>query len=57
MIKHIVMWRLKDHAMGTSKSENAGKLKALLEALSAKKENINKLLDTPAYKGLLDDAK
>ena len=31
--------------------------KALLEALSAKKENINKLFDTPAYKGLLDDAK
>ncbi len=33
MIKHIVLWRLKDHAMGTSKNENAEKLKSLLEAL------------------------
>ncbi len=33
MIKHIVLWRLKDHAMGASKSENAEKLKALLESL------------------------
>jgi hypothetical protein len=31
--------------------------KALLEALPAKKENINKLFDTAAFKGLLDDAK
>ena len=33
MIKHIVLWRLKDHAMGASKKENAQKLKSLLEAL------------------------
>ncbi len=33
MIKHIVLWRLKDHAMGASKNENAKKLKALLESL------------------------
>ena len=33
MIKHIVLWRLKDHAMGASKKENAEKLKSLLEAL------------------------
>jgi heme-degrading monooxygenase HmoA len=32
MIKHIVMWRLKDHAEGADKSENAKKMKALLEA-------------------------
>jgi hypothetical protein len=31
--------------------------KVLLEALSAKKESISKLFDTPSYKGLLDDAK
>lgn len=33
MIKHIVLWRLKDHALGASKQDNAEKLKALLEAL------------------------
>ena len=32
MIKHIVMWRLKDHAEGADKSQNARKMKALLEA-------------------------
>jgi hypothetical protein len=31
--------------------------KALLEALPSKKEKINKLFDTSAFKGLLDDAK
>jgi hypothetical protein len=31
--------------------------KALLELLPSKKENINKLFDTPQFKGLLDDAK
>ncbi|MEY4022967.1 MAG: hypothetical protein RI960_1979, partial [Pseudomonadota bacterium] len=34
MIKHIVMWRLKDHAEGANKSENAIKMKALLDACS-----------------------
>jgi hypothetical protein len=33
MIKHIVMWKLKEFAEGASKSENAGKLKTRLEAL------------------------
>ena len=37
MIKHIVMFKLKDSAEGQDKSENAGRLKALLESL---KENI-----------------
>jgi len=31
MIKHIVMWKLKDHAEGADKAANAIKLKALLE--------------------------
>lgn len=35
MIKHIVMWRLKDSAEGASKEENAGKMKKMLEALPA----------------------
>ncbi len=32
MIKHIVMWQLKDHAEGADKATNALKMKALLEA-------------------------
>ena len=36
MIKHIVMWTLKDEAEGRSKAENAKKMKELLEALPAK---------------------
>ncbi len=36
MIKHIVMFRLKDSAEGHSKMENARKLKALLESLKEK---------------------
>ena len=33
MIKHIVMWRLKETAEGASKLENAAKMKEMLEAL------------------------
>ncbi len=33
MIKHIVMWRIKDEDAGASKIENAKKLKQSLEAL------------------------
>ncbi len=33
MIKHIVMWTLKDSAEGADKAANAAKMKALLEAL------------------------
>lgn len=33
MIKHVVMWKLKDTAAGASKLENAKKLKAKLEHL------------------------
>jgi quinol monooxygenase YgiN len=35
MIKHIVMWRLKEHAEGADKASNARKMKALLDACSA----------------------
>ena len=34
MIKHIVMWHLKDHAEGADKAANAIKMKALLDACS-----------------------
>ena len=33
MIKHIVMWTLKDEAEGAGKAANAAKMKQLLEAL------------------------
>jgi len=36
MVKHIVMWRLKDFANGASKEENARKLKIYLESLRDK---------------------
>jgi len=36
MIKHIVMWRLKDYAAGAAKEENALKLKDSLESLTDK---------------------
>jgi hypothetical protein len=40
MIKHIVMWKLKDSAEGRSKAENARIIKTLLEALPEKIEQI-----------------
>lgn len=36
MIKHIVMWTLKDEALGKVKAENLSKMKALLEELPSK---------------------
>jgi riboflavin synthase len=33
MIKHIVVWRLKDEARGKSKAENLAEMKAAIEAL------------------------
>lgn len=33
MVKHIVLWRLKDFAEGADKASNAGKIKVELEAL------------------------
>ena len=32
MIKHIVMWKLKEHAEGADRAANAAKVKALLDA-------------------------
>lgn len=32
MVKHIVMWQLKEHAEGSDKAVNAIKMKALLDA-------------------------
>lgn len=36
MIKHIVMWRLKDEAHGKTAAENAQHIKLILEALNGK---------------------
>jgi len=43
MIKHIVMWRLKDEAAGATKAENAVKLKESLEALKSEIEELKAL--------------
>jgi len=36
MIKHIVLWKLKDHAEGADKDQNGQKMKTALEALKSK---------------------
>lgn len=43
MIRHIVMWKLKDFAEGCSREENAQKIKTLLEALKGEIEQIKYL--------------
>lgn len=40
MIRHIVMWKLKDEAAGASKEKNAAKLKLILEGLRTNIEEI-----------------
>jgi calcineurin-like phosphoesterase family protein len=40
MLKHIVMWRLKDFAEGANKKENARKIKSQLEGLKRKIKEI-----------------
>jgi len=43
MIKHIVMWRLKEFANGVNKEENARKLKSHLESLKSKIKEIKRI--------------
>jgi len=43
MIKHIVMWRLKDQANGNEKATNASRIKQMLEALNGKIPGMLKL--------------
>jgi hypothetical protein len=40
MLKHIVMWKLKDFAQGATKKENAQKIKSQLEELRNKIKEI-----------------
>lgn len=42
MIKHVVMWKLKDVAEGKTKAENAETMKKLLEDLPSKIEELKK---------------
>lgn len=43
MIKHIVMWKLKEEALGKSKNENALELKQTLEALKGVIEELKEV--------------
>jgi hypothetical protein len=43
MIKHIVMWRLREYAEDAVKAENALRMKQILDALPAKIPEIRKL--------------
>lgn len=43
MIKHIVMWKLKDYAWGAGKTDNIRKMKSLLEALKGEIKEIRKI--------------
>jgi hypothetical protein len=43
MVKHVVMWKLKDFAEGASKKENALKIKASLERLKSKIKEVKYL--------------
>lgn len=40
MIRHVVMWKLKDEAEGASKEKNAEKMKFILEGLKVNIEEI-----------------
>jgi len=43
MIKHIVMWTLKEAAEGVSAKDNAARIKNMLEALNGRIEGLNRL--------------
>lgn len=43
MIRHIVMWKLKDQANGLSAAENGAKMQAMLEALAGRIEGLRNI--------------
>lgn len=43
MIKHLVMWTLKDNAEGNTAAENAAKMKTMLEALNGRIDGLKHL--------------
>jgi hypothetical protein len=57
MIKHIVMWRLRAFAENADKTENAARMKRMLEALPGRIPEIRRLevgLDTGGAEGAFD---
>ena len=57
MIKHIVMWQLKDQAEGADRAANAGRMKQLLEACAGIVPGLLKLevgLATPGLEATYD---
>src|SRR6478609_7601630 len=52
MIKHIVMWKLKEQAEGADKAANAQKIKSLLDACANLVPGLNKLEVAIAQPGL-----
>jgi quinol monooxygenase YgiN len=52
MIKHIVMWKLKEQAEGADRATNAGKMKALLDACADLVPGILKFETALAQPGL-----
>lgn len=52
MLKHIVMWKLKDHAEGADRATNARKMKELLDACAGIVPGILKLEVAVAEPGL-----
>lgn len=52
MIKHIVFWKLKDHAEGADRAANALKMKALLDACAGVVPGMGKFEAAVAQPGL-----
>lgn len=52
MIRHVVMWKLKDEAEGASKEKNAEKMKLILEGL---KVNIDEIKNVEVGINISDD--
>jgi hypothetical protein len=52
MIRHVVMWKLKDEAEGASKEKNAEKMKFILEGL---KVNIEEIKNVEVGINITDD--
>lgn len=52
MIRHVVMWKLKDEAEGASKEKNAEKMKLILEGL---KTNIDEIKNVEVGINITED--
>lgn len=43
MVRHVVMWTLKEHALGKDKKANAQTMKMMLERLNGRVDGLNRL--------------